>query len=354
MRAAFPPFEGPKIAYRLPLSFGKRFHMSKFLARRLVLAVFIVIFGALIVYTVIRALPSSYVETIARQRSQQPGAMSYSETVAQLNAVYGLDLEILPGFWKWLTNAAQGVFGNSWSYNVPVVEKFGDVIWYSVALNVITFIFEIILCIPLGILAARKQYSKTDYAVTVFALMGLSLPTFFLATILKYVFSINLGWFDLYGVVGRYYEQLDTFGRILDMGRHLVLPILTLAMLSVGGLMRYTRTNMLEVLSADYIRTARAKGLSERVVINKHAFRNTLIPLITYMSYLLPAMFGGSMITETLFQIPGIGYIAYGAMIVGDIPFTMFYSVFLILLTQVSLMVADIMYAAVDPRVRIN
>jgi peptide/nickel transport system permease protein len=328
--------------------------MSKFLARRLVLAVFIVLFGALIVYAVIRALPSSYVETIARQRSTQPGAKSYSETVAQLNAVYGLNLKIFPGFLKWLQNAVHGNFGDSWNYNIPVVVKFGNVIWYSVALNIVTFIFEVVTCIPLGILAARKQYSKTDYAVTVFALMGLSLPTFFLATILKYVFSINLGWFDLYGIVGRYYEQLDTFGKILDMAKHMVLPILTLAMLSVGGLMRYTRTNMLEVLSADYIRTARAKGLSERVVINKHAFRNTLIPLVTYMSYLLPSMFGGSMITETLYQIPGIGYIAYGAMIVGDIPFTMFYSVFLILLTQVSLMIADIMYAVVDPRVRIN
>ena len=328
--------------------------MSKFLIRRFVLAIFIVLFGALIVYAVIRALPSSYVETIARQRATQPGSKSYTQWLAELNATYGLNMKILPGFLKWLGNAVRGDFGNSWSYYVPVVQKFSDVIWYSVALNIVTFIFEVVTCIPLGILAARKQYSKTDYAVTVFALMGLSLPTFFLATILKYVFSINLGWFDLYGIVGRYYEQLDTVGKILDMGRHLVLPILTLAMLSVGGLMRYTRTNMLEVLSADYIRTARAKGLSERVVINKHAFRNTLIPLVTYMSYLLPSMFAGSMITETLFQIPGIGYISYGAMVVGDIPFTMFYSVFLILLTQASLMVADIMYAAVDPRVRIN
>jgi peptide/nickel transport system permease protein len=125
-------------------------------------------------------------------------------------------------------------------------------------------------------------------------------------------------------------------------------------MLSVGGLMRYTRTNMLEVLNSDYIRTARAKGLSEKVVINKHAFRNTLIPLVSYMSYLLPSMFAGSMITEILFQIPGIGYISYAAMVRGDIPFAMFYTTFLIVLTQVSLIIADIMYAVVDPRVRAN
>ncbi|MGI6239966.1 MAG: ABC transporter permease, partial [Christensenellales bacterium] len=318
------------------------------------LAVFIVVFGALIVYAVIRALPSSYVETIARQRATQPGSKSYAEWIAQLNAVYGLDKGILSGFWQWLQNAVRGNFGDSWSFYIPVTQKFADVIWYSVVLNIVTFALQIVVCIPLGILAAKKQYSKTDYAVTVFALMGISLPSFFLATILKYIFSINLGWFDLYGVVGRYYNQLSPWGKILDMGWHLVLPILTLSMLSIGGLMRYTRTNMLEVLSADYIRTARAKGLPERVVINKHAFRNTLIPLVTYMSYLLPSMFAGSMITETLFQIPGIGYIAFDAMKAGDIPFTMFYSVFLIILTQVSLVIADMLYAVVDPRVRIN
>jgi peptide/nickel transport system permease protein len=139
-----------------------------------------------------------------------------------------------------------------------------------------------------------------------------------------------------------------------DIAYHMVLPVITLMMLSIGGLMRYTRTNMLEVLNSDYIRTARAKGLSEKVVINKHAFRNTMIPLVSYMSYLLPSMFGGAQITETLYQIPGIGYIAFQAMTRGDIPFAMFYTTFLIILTQVSLLVADIMYAVVDPRVRVN
>jgi len=328
--------------------------MRKFVLRRLALGALIVFFGSLVVYTVIRCLPSSYVETIARQRANKPGGRSYTEWLIQLNQVYGLDQGILQGFFHWLGNAVRGQFGESWSYNLPVTTKFLNVIWYSVVINIITFVLEIVICIPLGILAARKQYSRTDYFVTVFSLMGMSLPTFFLATILKFIFSVKLGWFDLYGIVGRFYEQLNTWGKLMDMARHMVLPILTLGMLSVGGLMRYTRTSMLEVLSSDYIRTARAKGLSEKVVINKHAFRNTLIPLISYMSYLLPDMFAGSMITETLFQIPGIGYIAYQAMVAGDIPFTMFYLVFLILLTQVSLICADILYAVVDPRVRVN
>ncbi len=328
--------------------------MTKFILRRLFLGIIIVFLGAMVVYGVIRCLPSSYVETIARQRASLPGGKSYTQWLAQLNSVYRLDTDIFTGFIGWIGNVIKGEFGESWAYNMPVVEKFKDVIWYSVILNAITLVVELSACIPLGILAARKQYSVADYSVTVFALMGLSLPSFFLASLLKYIFSVKLGWADLYGIVGRFYEQMDGWGKFWDMAGHMVLPVLTLSMLSIGSLMRYTRTNMLEVLSADYIRTARAKGLPEKAVINKHAFRNTLIPLVTYMSYLLPAMFGGSMITETLFQIPGIGYISFKAMLAGDIPFTMFYLVFIILLTQISLIVADIMYAVVDPRIRVN
>jgi peptide/nickel transport system permease protein len=329
--------------------------MRNFILRRILLGIFITFFGAMVVYAVVRSLPTSYVETIARQRASNPlSTKTYQEWLDQLNVVYKLNVGIIPGFFGWVGNAVRGNFGESWHYGIPVTEKFNQVIWYSVIINIITFFVEVFIAIPLGILAATKQYRKTDYAITVFALMGISLPTFFLATILKYVFSIKLGWFDLYGLTGRFFNSMTPFQQFVDIGYHMVLPIITLTMLSIGGLMRYTRTNMLEVLNSDYIRTARAKGLPEKVVINKHAFRNTLIPLVSYMSYLLPAMFGGSLITETLFQIPGIGYISYQAIVRGDIPFAMFYTTFLILLTQVSLIVADIMYAVVDPRVRAN
>ncbi len=329
--------------------------MKTFIIRRLVLGLFITFFGAMIAYTVIRSLPTSYVESIARQRASNPlSTKSYQEWLDQLNQVYGLDKGIIPGFFDWIGNAVRGNFGDSWHYGIPVTEKFKDVIWISFMMNVITSLVQFFIAIPLGILAARKQYSRTDYAITVFALMGISLPTFFLATLLKYVFAIKLQWFDLYGLTGRFYTTMTPIQQLLDKGYHLVLPVITLMMLSIGGLMRYTRTNMLEVLNSDYIRTARAKGLSEKVVINKHAFRNTLIPLVTSLSGLLPSMFTGAMITETLYQIPGIGYISYQAIIRGDIPFAMFYIVFLIILTQFSILAADIMYAVVDPRVRVN
>ena len=184
-------------------------------------------------------------------------------------------------------------------------------------------------------------------------LVGISLPTFFFATLLKLFFSVKLGWFDLYGLVGRDYAQLSTWGQLLDKANHLVLPIVTLVIVSVGSLMRYTRTNMLEVLNADYIRTARAKGLSEHKVIYRHAFRNTLIPLVTIIGGSLPGLFSGALITETLFGIPGIGFASYQAMIAGDIPFSMFYMTFIAILTLIGNLLSDILYAVVDPRVRI-
>ena len=329
--------------------------MKNFIIRRTILGLFIIFFGAMISYSVIRSLPTSYVEGIARQRASNPLSMkTYQEWLAELNANYGLDKPIIQGFFGWLGKAAQGEFGESWQYGRPVTEVFNDVIWVSFALNVITTLVQFTVAIPLGILAARKQYSATDYAVVTFALMGISLPSFFLATLLKYVFSIKLGWFDLYGLTGRFYSTMTPVQQIVDKLYHLVLPVITLMMLSIGDILRYTRTNMLEVLNSDYIRTARAKGVPEKTVINRHAFRNTLIPLVTMMAGIIPSMFGGAMITETMFQIPGIGYISYSAITRGDIPFAMFYMVFLIILSQISILLADIAYALVDPRVRVN
>ncbi|HPU62665.1 MAG TPA: ABC transporter permease [Mobilitalea sp.] len=328
--------------------------MRKFIVKRLAISVVILFFVALIVYTIMRCMPASFVEKMAREKASLPGGKSYKEWLEQLNEVYHLNKSIPEGFAHWLRQAVTGNFGDSWAFNVPVTEKFSEVIWDSFILGAISFFFEILIAVPLGILAARKQYSRTDYAVTVFGLIGISLPSFFFATLLKYIFSIKLGWFDLFGMIGRMYEHLSPFGKFLDRANHLVLPIATLTIVNIGALMRYTRTNMLEVLNSDYIRTARAKGLSERRVINYHAFRNTLIPIVTIIGGTLPGLFSGAMITETLFQIEGIGYTAYQAMTTGDIPFSMFYLVFLSMLTLLGNLIADILYAVVDPRVRIN
>lgn len=328
--------------------------MRKFLVKRLALSVVILFFVALIVYSIMRCMPTSYIENMARQKASLPGGKSYKEWLEQLNATYSLDSGIITGFFHWLGQAVRGNFGDSWAFNVPVTEKFSRVIWDSFILGSVSFLLEIIIAIPLGIMSARKQYSRTDYAISVFALIGISLPTFFFATILKWVFSVKLGWFDLFGMVGRMHDQLSPVGQILDIAKHLVLPVITLTIVNVGSLMRYTRTNMLEVLNSDFIRTARAKGLSESRVINYHAFRNTLIPIVTIVGSTLPLLFSGAMITETLFQIEGIGYTSYQAMVTGDIPFAMFFMVFVAFITLLGTLIADILYAVVDPRVRVN
>ena len=298
--------------------------MWKFILKRVLLSIVILFFVAFIIYALMRCLPTSYIENMARQKSMQPGSKSFEEWMAQLAGSYNLDKGIIPGFFGWLGSMLRGDFGDSWKWTIPVVDEFNKTVWLSFVMGAVSFVLELLIAIPLGVIAATKQY------------------------------SVKLGWFDLYGLVGRNYNQLNAWGQFLDKAHHLVLPIIVLVVVSMGSLMRYTRTNMLEVLNADYIRTARAKGLSERKVIYKHAFRNTLIPIVTIVGGSLPGLFAGALITETLFSIPGIGFASYQSMVAGDIPFSMFYLMFMAVLTLLGNLLADILYAVVDPRVRIS
>ncbi len=328
--------------------------MRTYIAKRIGISVIILLCVTFIIYGLMRSLPSSYVETMAMQLSQAPGAKSYDEWITQLNAQYGLDQDIFTGYVTWLGDFLTGDFGDSWKFNVSVLTEFKSTIGISFAMGAIAFVLSTLIAVPLGILAATKQYSKADYIISAVALAGISLPTFFFATVLKLIFSVKLGWFDLYGLTGRDYNQLDAIGQALDIVSHMVMPVVTLTVIQIGSLMRYTRTNMLEVLNADYIRTARTKGLPERDVIYKHAFRNTLIPLVTIIGGSLPGLFSGALITETLFSIPGTGYTSYQAMTSGDIPYTMFFLTFIAIITLLSNLLTDILYAVVDPRVRIS
>lgn len=327
--------------------------MRKYIVKRVLISIGILFVVSFVIYTLMRCLPTSYVENLARQKSQQPNSKSFEEWMAQLSAAYGMDKGIIPGFFSWLGNAFRGNFGDSWFYTIPVTQKFTEVIGVSFVMGVISLVLQLVIAIPLGIIAATHQYQKSDYLISVFALACMSLPTFFIASLLKLLFSVKLGWFDLYGLVGRNFQQLSSFGQIMDMAKHLVLPIIVIVLISIGSLMRYTRTNLLEVLQQDFVRTARAKGLPEHKVIYKHAFRNTLIPLVTMVGGSLPSLFSGALITETLFMIPGIGYSSYQAMVQGDIPFSMFYMTFMAILTLAGNLISDILYAVVDPRVRL-
>ncbi len=327
--------------------------MFKFILKRLLLSLMILFFVLFIIYGLMYSLPASYPEKRAREMSQKAGqTKSYEELLAEMNARLGMDKGLVEGYFHWLGTAARFDFGDSWTWTQPCTKVFSSKIWYSFSLNVIVFFFEIILAIPLGILAARKQYSFIDYSVTVMALVGISLPSFFVATCLKMIFN---GVLPMYGTVTAGASLTMTeFEQFIDMAKHFILPSLTLILVGMGDLMRYTRTNTLEVLNSDYIRTARSKGLPERRVMNYHAFRNTLIPIVTIIGNMLPGLFSGAMITEQLFSFEGIGQASFASMMGGDIPFTMFYLAFSTVLTLVGTLLADILYAVVDPRVRVN
>ncbi len=332
--------------------------MIKYILKRIGLALLILVGVSALIYLLVMLMPSDYIDK-QTAAAVQSGQMT-PQDVLRLKELYGLADKSFTGIMKsyvsWLTSAVQGDLGFSFLYGRPVTQVINQYIWISFIISLIAYVIEIIIAIPMGIKAAVKQYSGYDYTVSVFAMMATALPSFFLAALLMNVFSIQLGWLPLQGLTTstRIFDPNDWSAIFLDKVWHLILPIATLTLLSIGGLMRYTRTNMLEVMNSDYIRTARAKGLSEKTVINKHAFKNTLIPLVTTLSGLLPGLFSGAMITETVFSIPGIGNMALRATLNGDIPFVMGYNLFLAALTVIGYIISDVMYVVVDPRVKLK
>lgn len=261
---------------------------------------------------------------------------------------------IFKSYFKWLGNMLKGDLGLSFKYNKPVAQVIQERMGISFIISFIATILQFLIAIPLGIKAATHQYGVVDYTVTVLAMIGISLPTFFAANLFIRLFAVKLHIFPATGLNSSLPVTASGWTRFIDAAWHLVLPMTVLVLLSIGGLMRYTRTNTLEVLNADYIRTARAKGLSEHTVVYKHAFKNTMIPLVTMFAGILPSLFSGAMITETVFSIPGIGKYAYDALVAKDIPFIMGYNMFMAVLTVLGTLLSDLMYAVVDPRVKIS
>ena len=334
--------------------------MLKYIVKRLAISILILFGVSIIIYTMVRLMPTDYVDT--KYASQLQSGTIKQEDIDRFKDLYGIGdtsfKGIAGGYVKWIGNLLKGDLGLSFKYEKPVGQVITENMWISFAIALVATILQFLIAIPLGISSATHQYSIRDYSVTVFTMIGISLPTYFFAAIVIKVFSVDLGWFPSNGLISataNYSDDLiGNLQKFGDIIHHLILPIFVSVLLSIGGLMRYTRTNMLEVLNADYIRTARAKGLSEKPVIYKHAFRNTMIPLVTMFAGILPSLFGGMMITEQVFGIDGIGRLAYQALRDGDIPFVMGYNMFLAILTIIGTLFSDIMYSVVDPRVTLG
>ncbi len=339
--------------------------MLKYILKRLALSVLILLGVSLIIYVLIRCMPTDFIRDKINAMNQG-GATVSQDTIDAMYKSFGMtQIPEGAGFWEsagiivqgyldWLGSICRLDFGNSFIDGQPVVEKIVNNMGVSFWIALIGTVLEFMIAIPLGITAARHQYSFSDYLVTILVMIGISLPSFFFGQVLKDLFANKLGWFPPSGLINASVDYDTVWEALVDYVKHLFVPILTVVILSIGSRMRMTRTNMLEVLNSDYIRTARAKGLKERVVIYKHAFRNTMIPLVTSLAGLLPSLFSGAMITEQVFDLPGIGNIAYKAMMRADIPFIMGYNMFLALLAVLGVLLADLMYAVVDPRVKLK
>ena len=330
--------------------------MLKYILKRLVQSVFILIGVSMIIYFLIRLMPVDFIQDKINAINQG-GATVSQETVDAMYKMYGLGddsfMGILGGYFSWLSALFRFDLGTSFVYAIPVSDVIVQHMGISFAISLIATIFEFMIAIPLGITAATHQYSIRDYVVTILVMIGISLPSFFFGNMLKDVLALKLGWFPASGLIDATasYSGVEL---LIDYTRHAFIPILTIVILSIGARMRMTRTNMLEVMNSDYIRTARAKGCEENVVINKHAFRNTLIPLVTSMAGLIPSLFSGAIITEQVFDLPGIGNVALDAMNRGDIPFILGYNMFLAVLSVLGVLLADLMYGIVDPRVKLE
>ena len=320
--------------------------MLKYIVKRLLLSVFILLGVSLILFVLIQNMPSSFAENKINEMNAG-GAIVDQATKDAIMKMYDMT------YIEWITRIVTLDFGESFTQSMPVVDVIKRDMFVSFTVAALATIFEFMIAIPLGITAATHRYSLRDYFVTVLVMIGISLPSFFFGQVLKGVFSSGLGWLPSSGL-GDATQSTTGLAYAMEYAKYLVLPVLTVVILSIGGRMRMTRTNMLEVLNSDYIRTARAKGLKERVVIYKHAFRNTMIPLVTSLAGLLPSLFSGAIITEQIFDLPGIGNTAYKAMIVGDVPVIMGYNMFLALLSIIGVLLADLMYAVVDPRVKLQ
>ncbi|NLC70719.1 MAG: ABC transporter permease [Desulfuromonadaceae bacterium] len=322
--------------------------MFFYLLRRVAMMIPLLLGITLITFTVIHLAPG---EPTDIQTQLNPEASS--ELQERLRAYYDLDKPLYVQYGRWLGRLVRLDFGESFSQDHrPVLDKIAERLPVTVFINLLSIMVILGVAIPIGILSAVHQDSPFDRMTTVFVFLGFATPSFWLALLLMDLFGVRLGLLPIAGLNSFGFEYLGTGGKILDLLRHLVLPVFISAFGGLAGFSRYVRSNMLEVVRQDYILTARAKGLPERTVILKHALRNALLPIITILGLSVPGLIGGSVIFETIFAIPGMGKLFYDGVMMRDYPLIMGVLVIGAVLTLIGNLLADIGYALADPRIR--
>jgi peptide/nickel transport system permease protein len=315
--------------------------MTRFLAIRLVEALVVLVVMSLVIYALIGLMPGDPVDLML---SSDPRVRP--EDVARLKSLYGLDRPLIGRWLAWAGAALGGEFGYSRLFAQPALEVLGPRLVNTALLMGLSFVLSLALALPLGIAAARRPGSAADSAINLACFAGISMPPFWLALLLILLFAQTLGWLPASGV-----STPGSEAGLLDRARHLVLPVTTLTLASIAGYTRFVRAAMIEALRAEHIRTARAKGASERRVLLHHALRNALIPVVTVIALSFGSLFSGALITETMFAYPGMGKLTSDAVMGNDYNLALAALLLATAVTLFSNLGADLAYAALDPRV---
>lgn len=333
--------------------------MSRYIVKRLFLVLFVGLIISIIMFSMYQLIPGgefAQVNAMVDQSLRTKDPEAYKEQMAKAQEAVGIGQSTPIKYAKWLRNLVTGNWGNTLTTNIPMLQAIKAPMKNTIRMNLLNLLFVFLITFPLGIYTAVKKYSKFDNAVQVFTSVGMSLPSFFIALISILVFASFLGWLPTSGAGSAdiIREEMTPFGRFLDTIKYLILPVLVLTVSSLAGITRYVRGAMIDVLSQDYIRTARSKGLKEKVVIYSHAFRNAMIPVVSILVGWFLSIFGGSTITETIFAYPGMGRTLYAALQASDYAFVMLLNVFYTVIGLLGNLLTDILYTVVDPRVRLG
>ena len=317
--------------------------MGRYILRRLLIAIPTVAVISFVVFAILALAPTDPLSSFGADPRVPP------EVRAAIRTSLGLDDPWPVRYVKWVTSLAQGNFGFSFMSHSPVIDLLKQRLPNTLAVVGVAYIIGVVLAIPIGMISAVRRYSLFDHFATTFAFVGFSVPTFFTGILLIIVFSINLRWFPFI------YDStlvIHDLGSFLDQVKQSIMPITVLALFDTATIARYTRAEMLEHLPLDYVRTARSKGLKEQTVVLGHVLRNSLIPVVTLVALGVPTVFGGAIVTEQIFRVPGIGELLVRSIGDGDTPVvTAILLIFAVLVVLFNLF-ADILYAVLDPRIK--
>ena len=328
--------------------------MRSYFVKRLLLMIPTLLGISIVSFLIIHLAPGDPAQLKLGDAEQRSGnQMLAAQIINETRALYGLDQPLHIQYLRWLRRIVTLDFGESLRDHRPVMDKLKERISVSVRLSGISLFLAYLISIPLGVYSATHQHSVGDRLTTILLFGLYSLPNFWVATMAIVYLGGGDFWnvFPVYGLASAGSENWPWWRRIEDQAWHLVLPVACMSYYTVAVLSRYMRVGMLEIIRQDFIRTARAKGLSERVVIYRHAMRNSLIPIITLMADVLPALIGGSIVIETLFSIPGMGFLSYEAVLTRDYPLIMAIFTLSALLTLLGILFADFLYTLADPRI---